>query len=245
MEKASGWTPESAAGIIDQTLLRPNATEEEISDFCDEAMRYRFCTVTVNPSHAAMAWEKVKSSSVKVCSVVSFPFGLSRTDVKVREALEAIEDGAEEVDMVVNIGAEKSHRFDLVYQDAKAVAQAAKKQNEVLVKAIIEACYLTDEEKESSCLALVRAGVDFVKTSTGYGTGGATVHDVSLIRRVVGPALGVKASGGIRDAEAFSALTSAGANRIGTSHGVEIVREIASRTGQEPSPPSSWNGRHP
>jgi deoxyribose-phosphate aldolase len=230
MERVAGWTPESAAAIIDQTLLRPNATDEEILDFCEVAVRYRFCTVTVNPSQVSISWEKVKSSSVKVCSVVSFPFGLSKTDVKVREAQGAVKDGAEEVDMVVNIGAEKSHRFDLVYQDARAVVNAVKKMNQgIIVKAIIETCYLTDEEKESASMALVRAGVDFVKTSTGYGTGGATVHDVSLIRRVVGPKVGVKASGGISDAQAFSAMASAGANRIGTSRGVEIVQEVAAR----------------
>ncbi|HVP23917.1 MAG TPA: deoxyribose-phosphate aldolase [Conexivisphaerales archaeon] len=237
MEKVAGWTPESAASIIDQTLLRPNATEEEVTEFCDEAVKFRFCTVCVNPSQVSLAWERVKSSPVRVCSVVSFPFGLSKTDVKVKEALDAVEDGAEEVDMVANIGAEKSHRFDLVFKDAKAVAEAVKKPNrDVVVKAIIETCYLTDEEKESACLALVRSGVDFVKTSTGFGTGGATVHDVALMRRVVGAGVGVKASGGIRDAQAFSAMTTAGANRIGTSHGVEIVKEIATRTAQMARP---------
>ncbi len=231
MERATGWTPDRAAAMIDQTLLRPNATEEELADFCDTAVRYSFCTVTVNPSVVALAWDRVKSSSVKVCSVVSFPFGLSRTEVKVREAQSAIKDGAEEVDMVANIGAEKSHRFDLVYQDAKAVAEAAKKTNSgIVVKAIIETCYLTDEEKDSASRALVKAGVDFVKTSTGYGTGGATVGDVALIRRSVGPSFGVKASGGIKDAQTFSAMAAAGANRIGTSHGVEIVKEIMART---------------
>jgi deoxyribose-phosphate aldolase len=231
MEKATDWTPESAAAIIDQSLLRPNATEEEMIDFCETAIKYKFCTVTINPSYVATAWEKVKGSSVKVCSVVSFPFGLSMTDAKVAEARGAVRDGAEEVDVVANIGAEKSHRFDFVFQDAKAVVDAVRKMNhEVLVKAIIETCYLTDEEKESASSALVRAGVDFVKTSTGYGSGGATVHDVALIRRVVGPRIGVKASGGIGDVRSFSSMAAAGANRIGTSHGVEIVRELRART---------------
>ncbi len=227
VKRSSGWTPESAASIIDHTLLRPNAAEEEILEACEEAVRYHFCTVTVNPAHVALCWEKVRGSSVKVCSVVSFPFGLSKTGIKVREAQAAVKDGAEEIDMVMNIGAEKSHDYDLVLRDARAVVRAAKRMDGyVLVKAIIETCYLTDAEKEAACRVSVKAGVDFVKTSTGYGTGGATVHDVALMRRVVGPKLGVKASGGIRDAQSFSALTSAGANRIGTSHGVDIVKEF-------------------
>jgi deoxyribose-phosphate aldolase len=232
VNRTSGWTPESAASIIDHTLLRPDATQEEILNVCEEAVRFHFCTVTVNPAHVALCWEKVRGSSVKVCSVVSFPFGLSKTDIKVREAHDAVKDGAEEIDMVMNIGAEKSHDYDLVLRDAEAVVRAAKKMDgRVLVKAIIETCYLTDEEKESACQVSARAGVDFVKTSTGYGSGGATVHDVTLMRRVVGPKLGVKASGGIRDARSFLALTSAGANRIGTSHGVDIIREIRGLSG--------------
>ena len=232
VKKSYGWTPESAASIIDHTLLRPNATEEEILKVCEEAIKYSFWTVTVNPAHVALCREKVKGSSVKVCSVVSFPFGLSKTTIKVREAQDALRDGAEEIDMVMNIGAEKSHDYDLVFQDARAVVRAAKKMDDrVMVKAIIETCYLTDEEKETACKVSAKAGVDFVKTSTGYGTGGATVHDVALMRRVVGPKLGVKASGGIKDAQSFIALTSAGANRIGTSHGVDIVEEIGTLSG--------------
>jgi deoxyribose-phosphate aldolase len=223
----SRWTPATAAAIIDHTLLRPNATADEILNACEEAVEYRFCTVTVNPAYVALCREKLAGSSVKVCSVVSFPFGLSKTAIKVKEATDAMKDGAEEIDMVMNIGAEKSHDYDLVLGDARAVVRAAKRMDDrVLVKAIIETCYLTDEEKEVACRASVKAGVDFVKTSTGYGSGGATVHDVSLMRRVVGPKLGVKASGGIKDAEGFIALTLAGANRIGTSHGVDIVNEI-------------------
>lgn len=230
--RPSGWTSESAASIIDHTLLRPNATEEEIKNVCEEAVRYHFCTVTVNPVYVALCRKEVRGSSVKVCSVVSFPFGLSKTGIKVREAQDAVKDGAEEIDMVMNIGAEKSHDYELVLRDARAVVRAAKKLDvRVMVKAIIETCYLTDEEKEAVCQASVKAGVDFVKTSTGYGSGGATVHDVALMRRVVGTKLGVKASGGIRDAQSFLALTSAGANRIGTSHGVDIVKEIGALSG--------------
>lgn len=228
MERAPRWTPEKAAAIIDHTLLKPNSTDEDVVSLCQEAIRYRFCSVCVNPYHVTLAWEKVKASSVKVCSVVSFPFGLSKTETKVKEAQGAIKDGAQEIDMVLNISAEKSHNFDFVFEDAKAVVDAAKKMDPlVVVKAIIETCYLTDEEKESACRASAKAGVDFVKTSTGYGTAGATIHDVVLMRRVVGPSLGVKASGGIKDALTFSDLTWAGANRIGTSHGVEIIKELA------------------
>ena len=227
MKKSSWWTPESAASIIDHTLLRPNATDEEILKVCEEAVKYRFCTVTVNPAHVELCRKKVKGSSVKVCSVVSFPFGLSKTGIKVKEAQNAVKDGAKEIDMVMNIGAEKSHDYALVLRDARAVVRAAKRMDDsILVKAIIETCYLTDEEKETACKVSVKAGVDLVKTSTGYGSGGATVQDVALIRRIVGPKVGVKASGGIKDAQSFMALTSAGANRIGTSHGVDIVREI-------------------
>jgi deoxyribose-phosphate aldolase len=221
------WTPESAAAVIDHTLLRPSATEEEVLRVCDEAVRYGFCTVTVNPCYVKLCAERTKGSRSKVCSVISFPFGLSRTDVKVREARLAIEEGAREVDMVLNIGAEKSHDFILVANDARAVVEAARSFNAgVVVKAILETCSLTDEEKEKACEAAVSAGVDFVKTSTGFGTGGATVHDVALMRRVVGLRAGVKASGGIKDASSFLAMTSAGANRIGTSHGIDILNGL-------------------
>lgn len=229
MTKTDGWMPERAAAIIDHSLLRPNLKDEELARMCDEAIRYRFCTVTVNPCQVKLSKKKVRGSSVKVCSVVSFPFGLSKTEVKVRETMNAIEDGAMEIDMVLNIGAEKSHEYGVVFRDARAVVQAAKEVDEAIkVKAILETCYLTDEEKVAACHACVKAGVDFVKTSTGYGTGGATVHDVVLMRRTVGPEVGVKAAGGIGDSRAFVELVSAGANRIGTSHSVEIIRQLAS-----------------
>jgi deoxyribose-phosphate aldolase len=232
VKRSSGWTPETAASIIDHTLLRPNATEEEMLRVCAEAVTYRFCTVTVNPAYVELCHGKVRGSAVKVCSVISFPFGLSKTEIKVREAQDAVKDGAKEIDMVMNIGAEKSHDYALVLRDARAVVRAAKRiDDSIVVKAILETCYLTDEEKEKACKISVRAGVDFVKTSTGYGTGGATVRDISLMRRIVGPKVGVKASGGIKDAQSFIAMTTAGANRIGTSHGVDIVREIGALSG--------------
>jgi len=225
------WTPERAASIIDHTLLRPNATDQEILKLCDEAIRYRFCTVTVNPFYVRLCADRLRGSPSGVCSVVSFPFGLSPTEVKVREARRAIDDGASEIDMVLNIGAEKSHDFALVTEDAAAVVQAAKRYGRrILVKAILETCYLTDDEKERACEAAVSAGVDFVKTSTGFGTAGATVQDVSLMRRVVGSRAGVKAAGGIRDTASFLAMTQAGANRIGTSHGIDIVNGFAPST---------------
>lgn len=228
MEPAK-WTPERAAAIIDHSLLRPNLKDEDLIRMCDEAVKYRFCTVTVNPCSVMLSKEKVRGSSVKVCSVVSFPFGLSRTEVKVREALVAIGDGASEIDMVLNIGAEKSHQYDVVFRDAKAVVDAAKGTDKaIVVKAILETCYLTDEEKVAACQACVKAGVDFVKTSTGYGSGGATVHDVVLMRKTVGPEIGVKAAGGISSAKTFVELASAGANRIGTSHSVDIINQLSS-----------------
>lgn len=223
------WTPEKAAAMIDHSLLKPNLIESDLEKGINEALGHCFFNVTVNPDQVSFSKEKVRGSSVKVCSVVSFPFGLSKTEVKVMETREAIRDGADEIDMVLNIGAERSHNYDLVFTDAKAVVDAARKMDEsVKVKAILETCYLTDDEKISACEASVKAGMDFVKTSTGYGTAGATMHDVVLMRRVVGPNIGVKAAGGIRDAKAFLALASAGANRIGTSHSVEIMKELAS-----------------
>jgi deoxyribose-phosphate aldolase len=222
-----GWTKKDVASLIDYSLLKPSLTFDDIRRMCREAADFGFYAVTVNPCHTALSASSVKGTSVKVCTVVSFPFGLSKTELKVVEAVKAVEEGATEIDFVLNISAERSHDFGYVYRDAKAVVEAVKRSREdVIVKAILENAYLTDEEKVRSCQACVTAGVDFVKTSTGYAPGGATIEDVALMRRTVGQKVGVKAAGGIKDFDTFVRLVEAGANRIGTSHGIEILKDI-------------------
>ncbi|MEA5040482.1 MAG: deoxyribose-phosphate aldolase [Clostridiaceae bacterium] len=213
----------SIAKAIDHTLLKPDATYDQIETLCAEAREYGFASVCVNPCHVARCAKALADSEVRVCTVIGFPLGAATPETKAFEALQAIRNGASEVDMVINIGAVKSGDWALVSTDILAVVAAA--QGGALVKVILETCLLTDEEKEQACKAAKRAGADFVKTSTGFSTGGATVADVALMRRVVGPEMGVKASGGIRDYEMARAMLDAGATRIGASAGIRIVRE--------------------
>ncbi|MDV3103773.1 deoxyribose-phosphate aldolase [Thermococcus waiotapuensis] len=212
------------AKYIDHTNLKPYATSEDIKRLCDEAIQYGFYAVCVNPYRVKLAREYLneKKADVKVASVIGFPLGATPTEVKVFEAKKALEDGADELDMVINIGALKDRDYDYVKKDIEEVVKVTHEKG-AKVKVIIETCYLTEEEKVRACELAKEAGADFVKTSTGFGTGGATVDDVKLMRRVVGEGMGVKASGGIRTYEQALAMIRAGANRIGTSSGVEIV----------------------
>ncbi|HXL03934.1 MAG TPA: deoxyribose-phosphate aldolase [Bacillota bacterium] len=209
--------------IIDHTLLKPEATCEQIIKLCEEAREYNFASVCVNPANVSLASSLLKDTPVRVCTVIGFPLGANTSVTKVVETRDAIANGASEVDMVINVGALKSGGYDLVLRDIKAVVDAA--HDKALVKVILETALLTNEEKIKGCLLAKLAGADFVKTSTGFGPGGATVEDVRLMRKVVGPDMGVKASGGIRDYEATRRMVEAGANRIGASAGVKIVKE--------------------
>jgi deoxyribose-phosphate aldolase len=213
----------NVARMIDHTLLKPDATEAEIIKLVNEAKQYSFASVCINPTWVKTAADLLADTpDVKVCTVIGFPLGATTTETKVFETKNAIENGAKEVDMVINIGALKDKRDDIVEQDIHAVVEAAK--GKALTKVIIETCLLTDEEKVRACELSVKAGADFVKTSTGFSTGGATVADVQLMRKAVGPDLGVKASGGVRSREDALAMIEAGATRIGASAGISIVK---------------------
>lgn len=214
---------EELAKLIDHTLLKPDATKDEIRCLCTEAKKYGFWSVCVNPTNVSLAVYFLRESNVKVCSVVGFPFGANTSEVKALEAEKAINDGASEIDMVFNIGALKSGDFDLVKRDLCKVVERVKVRKEIIVKVIIETGLLTDEEKVLASGFVKESAADFVKTSTGFNARGATVHDVKLIRDVVGPNFGVKASGGIRTRSDVLKLIKAGANRIGTSSGVTII----------------------
>lgn len=209
------------ARYIDHTLLKPDATEAKIKKVCDEAKQYNFASVCVNPSYIEFVAKELKGSPVNPCVVVGFPLGATTPVVKAFETNEVIEKGAKEVDMVLNIGAAKSGNWSLVEEDVKAVVHASR--GRALVKVILETCLLTDEEKVKACTICKLAGADFVKTSTGFSTGGATVEDVKLMRATVGEKMGVKASGAVRDYETAKKMIEAGATRLGTSSGVEIV----------------------
>jgi deoxyribose-phosphate aldolase len=210
------------AKMIDHTLLKADTTKEQIVKLCEEAKQYNFASVCVNPTWVATAAELLKGTDVKVCTVIGFPLGANTPETKAFETKDAIEKGATEVDMVINIGALKDGNDELVERDIRAVVEAAK--GKALVKVIIETCLLTEEEKVRACELSVKAGADYVKTSTGFSTGGATVEDVALMRKTVGPEIGVKASGGVRDLQGAEAMIQAGATRIGTSSGVAIVQ---------------------
>ncbi|MCG7330773.1 deoxyribose-phosphate aldolase [Streptococcus cristatus] len=205
---------------IDHTLLKPDASQEQIETLIEEAKKYDFASVCVNPTWVSFAAQALKATDVKVCTVIGFPLGANTPELKAFETSDAIQNGANEVDMVINIGALKSRNFDLVERDIRAVVEAAKG---TLVKVIIETCLLTDDEKVKACQIAQKAGADFVKTSTGFSTGGATVEDVALMRKTVGPDMGVKASGGARSYEDALAFIKAGATRIGASSGVAIM----------------------
>ncbi|RBS13949.1 deoxyribose-phosphate aldolase [Enterococcus faecalis] len=207
--------------MIDHTILKPEATEAAVQKIIDEAKEYNFFSVCINPCWVAFASEQLADTDVAVCTVIGFPLGANTPEVKAYEAADAIKNGANEVDMVINIGALKSQQYGHVRQDIQGVVDAAK--GKALVKVIIETALLTDEEKVKACELAKEAGADFVKTSTGFSTGGAKVADIRLMRETVGPDMGVKASGGVHNAEEALAMIEAGATRIGASTGVAIV----------------------
>jgi len=211
--------------MIDHTILKPEATREDITSLCEEARRFGFASVCVNPTYVPLCAQLLRMTNVKVCTVVGFPLGANRARVKAFETERAVEDGAQEVDMVANIGAMKSRDYELVESDIRAVVEACR--GIVVSKVIIEAALLEDDEKVKVCELARSAGADFVKTSTGFGPGGATAHDVALMRAVVGDRMGVKAAGGIRDLKTAREMIAAGASRIGASASVKIVSEEA------------------
>ncbi|MCY6371299.1 deoxyribose-phosphate aldolase [Clostridium ganghwense] len=208
-------------GYIDHTLLKPQATEEQIIKICEEAKKYEFASVCVNAYYAPLVSKELEGTNVKTCVVVGFPLGATTKEVKAFETKQAIENGANEVDMVINVGALKDKKYDVVKEDIKAVVEAAKEK--ALVKVILENCLLTKDEIVKACELSKEAGADFVKTSTGFSTGGATVEDLKLMRETVGTEMGVKASGGVRTKEDAEAVIAAGANRIGASASIAIV----------------------
>ncbi|WP_026584462.1 deoxyribose-phosphate aldolase [Bacillus sp. J33] len=216
----------NVARMIDHTLLKADTTKDQIEKICAEAKEYNFASVCVNPTWVKLSSELLKGTEVKVCTVIGFPLGASTPETKAFETKNAIENGATEVDMVINIGALKDGDNELVEKDIRAVADAAK--GKALTKVIIETCLLTEEEKVRACELSVKAGADFVKTSTGFSTGGATVEDIALMRKTVGPEIGVKASGGVRSAEDAQKMIEAGATRIGASSGAAIVNGLTS-----------------
>ena len=217
----------SYASYIDHTLLKPEATKEQIQKICAEAKEYGFASVCVNPTWVSLAAAELKEVASKVCTVIGFPLGASTSATKAFETKDAIANGADEIDMVINIGALKSKQYKAVEKDIRAVVEAA---NGTLVKVIIETCLLSKEEKMKACELAVSAGADFVKTSTGFSTGGATVEDVALMRQTVGPKIGVKASGGVRSLEDLESMVKAGATRIGASSGVKIIKGQSIKT---------------
>jgi deoxyribose-phosphate aldolase len=211
------------AKLIDHTLLKPDATQEQIAQLCFEARKYGFASVCINPTWVELCTKLLDGSAVKVCTVIGFPLGATSPEVKAFETRVALDNGATEIDMVINVGALKARDLEMVAKDIRGVVTTAHARN-AIVKVIIEAILLTDEEKTISCLLSKEAEADFVKTSTGFASGGATVHDVALMRRVVGPEMGVKAAGGVRTYEDAENMIKAGATRIGASAGVKIIQ---------------------
>ncbi len=218
------------ASMIDHTLLKPDATADQIAQLCYEARKYKFASVCINPTHVKLCSELLEGTQVKVCTVIGFPLGASAPEVKAFEAQTAINDGATEIDMVINIGAVKAGDLILVARDIYEVVKVGHGTG-AIVKVIIETALLNEEEKVTACLIAKEAGADFVKTSTGFSGGGATVEDINLMRRVVGPTMGVKASGGVRDFEDAQNMVKAGATRLGASAGVRIVQEALASNG--------------
>jgi len=247
----TSFSPEEVAARIDHTALKPATTEAEIRQLCSEALTYHFASVCVNPTWVPLAAELLRSSVVKVCdrpvvcAVIGFPLGATLPAVKAFETAASIAAGAQEVDMVINIGLLKDARYDAVSEDIRGVVHAARaasgRTRPVVVKVIIETALLTEQEKRTACTLAAEAGADFVKTSTGFSGGGATVEDIRLMRQVVGPQMGVKASGGIRNAQSALALLEAGATRLGVSAGVTIMREL---TGEQANQPVTAGGAH-
>lgn len=208
--------------LIDHTALKPNTNKESILKLIAEAKTYDFASVCVNPCWVALAHQELKNTDVKVCTVIGFPLGANTTEVKVFETKDAIEKGTQEIDMVINIAMLKDKEYDYVENEIHQIVEAAK--DKAIVKVIIETCLLTDEEKIKACELSQKAGADFVKTSTGFSTGGATVHDIVLMRKTVGAEMGVKASGGVHTHEEALAMVEAGATRIGASAGVKLLK---------------------
>lgn len=208
--------------LIDHTALKPNTNKESILKLIAEAKTYDFASVCVNPCWVALAHQELKNTDVKVCTVIGFPLGANTTEVKVFETKDAIEKGAQEIDMVINIAMLKDKEYDYVENEIHQIVEAAK--DKAIVKVIIETCLLPDEEKIKACELSQKAGADFVKTSTGFSTGGATVHDIALMRKTVGAEMGVKASGGVHTHEEALAMVEAGATRIGASAGVKLLK---------------------
>jgi len=222
------------ASMIDHTLLKPDATQQEVAQLCFEARKYGFASVCINPTWVSLCAQLLQGSAVKVCTVIGFPLGATAPEVKAFEAQTAIKQGATEIDMVINIGALKARDLELVGKDIRGVVKASH-ANGAIVKVIIEAVLLTDEEKTIACLLSKEAEADFVKTSTGFASGGATVHDVELMRRTVGPDMGVKAAGGVRTFEDAESMIKAGATRIGASAGVKIIQGPSKETAKVPA----------
>ena len=206
--------------LIDHTLLKQDATPEQIIKLCEEAKQFDFMSVCVNPAYVPLATQCLEGSDVKVCTVIGFPLGMNLTKTKIEEAALAIKEGADEIDMVINVGMLKAGHDQYVEEEIRELKAVAGSK---VLKVIIETCLLTDEEKVRACIASKNAGADFVKTSTGFSTGGATAHDVALMRKTIGPDMGVKASGGVRTHEDLLAMVEAGATRIGTSNGTKII----------------------
>jgi deoxyribose-phosphate aldolase len=224
MEKAMKTMDARAiASLIDHTILRADTTKDQVIEYCRQAREYGFASVCVNPCHVSLVRKELQGSGVKVCTVIGFPLGADSSGTKAFAAKAAVKDGADEIDMVINIGAVKDGDFVYVEKDIREVVESS---GDALVKVIIETCYLTDEEKVLACKAAVNAGAQYVKTSTGFGTAGATADDVRLMKKAVGEGIGVKASGGIRSFEKALEMVNAGADRIGTSSGIKIVGEI-------------------
>lgn len=213
------------ARLIDHTVLKPETTKKDVEKLCAEAAEHRFMSVCVNPTWVKLCADLLKGSGVAVCTVIGFPLGANRPEIKAEEARRAQDDGATELDMVINVGRLKSGEHDFVRDDIAAVVGACRKGS--LVKVILETCYLTDDEKIAASRLAKEAGADFVKTSTGFGSGGATAKDIALMRAAVGPNLGVKASGGVRDYKQMMEMVRAGATRIGASAGVKIIQEAS------------------
>lgn len=219
----SDWR--SIARLIDHTLLKPEAARDQVAALCDEARRFQFASVCVNPAYVALCADLLHADpDVAVCTVIGFPLGATLPEVKAYEAVQVLAQGAREVDMVLNVGALKTRDYDLVQRDIAGVVEVAHAHG-ALCKVILETALLTDEEKETACQISQAVGADFVKTSTGFGPGGATMHDIALMRRVVGPVMGVKASGGVRTLDDVRQMVAAGATRIGASAGVRIIEE--------------------
>jgi deoxyribose-phosphate aldolase len=228
------------AKTIDHTLLKPDATQDQIAQLCYEARKYGFASVCVNPTWVELCAELLKGSPVKVCTVIGFPLGATAPEVKAFETQTALNQGATEIDMVINIGALKARDLELVAKDIRGVVSTAH-AGSAIVKVIIEAVLLTDEEKTIACMLSKEAGADFVKTSTGFASGGATVHDVALMRKAVGPEMGVKAAGGVRTYEDAEAMLKAGATRIGASAGVKIIQGPARESAPAAAAPVARN----